>query len=82
MTNILIKYKILFKNTIKRQFMNYQEKELLEGYRKLKPESRQLIMSMVASAVESVFNPQQVQKRQFSDKKQDTNEIYFTKYKI
>ena len=54
--------------------MNNQEKEFLEGYRLLKPESRQLIMSMVASVIasESVNNLQQVQEQYVSDKKQDS----------
>jgi len=54
--------------------MNDQEKEFLESYRELKPESRQLIMSMVASVIasESVNNLQQVQEQYVSDKKQDS----------
>jgi len=64
----------LFKDTIKRLNMSNQEKELLEGYRKLKPESRQIIMSIIAKAAEPVINTQQVQKQQISESKQDTNE--------
>jgi len=59
--------------------LNNQENELLEGYRELKPESRQLIMSMVASVIasESVNNPQQVQERQLYESIQEINESRF-----
>ena len=58
--------------------LNNQENELLEGYRELKPESRQLIMSMVASVIasESVNNLQQVQEQYVSNKKQDSKFSY------
>ena len=62
--------------------MNKQEKELLESYRKLRPESRKLIMSMVVAAVtsESVTNLQHFLpiRQQVSDKG-GINEMHITK---
>jgi hypothetical protein len=50
LTYIVKQYKILFNSTMKKG-MEDQERELLEGYRKLGPESKRLIMSTVITAV-------------------------------